>query len=326
MSDEIAEISGGSGQLNVNGQRTYVRRFRLIFDSPVSNATAVIQNPLLPAAYSLYPGDPYAVLVSSSAQQDGDPGRANVWTVTCNYADARTVGDALEQNSQSGNQFDQQDPEVPILISWSSRDQQTFREVDLNGKLKCNSAGEPVQNVQPDVETFRVATIKYFARQKPADFAKYVNYINSASFTIDGETAEEECARIVSIAVGEYVFKRGVLGRDITIVIEIGEPTDNSVRQQSVERVNPNAGAGTIQTETMPPFRGQFLDQGFSEISPTTGKLTRIQLTDGSLAAQPYPLASGFKLTSPVDPAQFVYRTYQRFKKVDFSTIMRLPQ
>jgi hypothetical protein len=324
MSDEIAEITGGNGSLNVNGQRSYVRRFRLVFDNPVYDANAVIRNTLLPAAYSLYPGDPYAVLVSSSAQQDGDPGRGNLWIVTCNYADARTVGDALEQSSQSGNQFDQQDPEVPILISWSSREQQVFREVDLDGKLKCNSAGEPMQNVAPDIETFRVATIKYFTRQKPDNFAKYVNYINSEEFTVDGETAEAECARIVSVTVGDYVFKRGVLGRDITVVIEIGDPTENTVRQQGVDKVNPNAGA--FVTAVLPAFRGNFLDQGYSEISPTTGKLTRIQLQDGSLAAQPFALASGFKLATPVDPQFFVYRTYRRFKQVDFNTIFRLPQ
>ena len=82
MSDEIVEISGGSAQLSVGGERRYTRKFRLHFDNPIYDAFAVCSSPLLPAAYSPYPGDAFAVLVSFSAQQDSDPGRANIWTVS----------------------------------------------------------------------------------------------------------------------------------------------------------------------------------------------------------------------------------------------------
>lgn len=59
MSDETSEVSGGSGQL--------------------------------PAACSAYPGDDFAVRVGVNAQQDSDPGRANIWTVTANYSESRAA-------------------------------------------------------------------------------------------------------------------------------------------------------------------------------------------------------------------------------------------
>lgn len=325
MSDEIAEISGGTGGLNVNGERRYTRKFRLIFDNPVYDALAVMQSQLLPPAFSPYPGDPFAFLVSMSASQDGDPGRHNMWVVTANYSESRGIGDLLEQNQQSGGANGQQiDPEQTLTISWSSREIPIYKEQDLDGNAILTSAGETPQIQQPQFDVLRVATIKYFQRFKPADLMKYVNYINSTPFTCDGEYADTECARIASITCSEWVQRRGVFGRDIVVTLEIGHPIED-VSLQDVSKIAPNAN--TLDgSRTLPYFRGNFLDAGFMEYDATLAGLRRIRMDDKSFASTPQPLALGVSLPRPVPSGTFVYRTYKRFPAVDFSTIMRIPQ
>ena len=325
MSDEIVEVSGGSAQLSVGGERRYTRKFRLHFDSPIYDAFAVCSSQLLPAAYSPYPGDAFAVLVSFNAQQDSDPGRANIWTVTANYSESRAVGDLLEQSQSSGNSPGAQiDPEQTITINWSSREVPVYREQDLNGNAILTSAGETPQIQQPHFDLLRVATIKYFNRYKPSDLMRYVNHINSVSFTCDGETAEPECARIASINCSEWVVRRGVSGRDIVVTLEIGDPIED-VSLQDIGKIAPNAD--TLDgSRTLPYFRGNFLDAGYMEYDVTLGGLRRIRMDDKSYASSPQPLALGVSLPRPVPAGTFVYRTFKRFPSVDFSTIMRLPQ
>jgi hypothetical protein len=295
----------------LQGQEAYERVFELIFDSPVFNAADVVSNPLLPPLQSLYA--PWSAAIHDGRQARHSGGRAapNIWTVTCRYS-----------SQQNTNQNEQRDPElVAPKISWSSSNQQVYRERDRRGKKKCNSAGDPFIPITPTYESIKVATVKYFVRTKPAGLLDLVNKINSNPFTVDGEYVAKNCCRIADIQVSEPRIERGVVGRDITVQFQIG-PTKTLNKAGDV--IGVGFTANVEQTKTVGYWIPESLDRGRREIKAISpyNILIPVVTRDGSEPTEPSLLdGQGVALDPPVADGSEVYRYWYDYEEADFSLI-----
>jgi hypothetical protein len=311
MATQINEIVGATASYTLQGQEAYERVFELIFDSPVFNAADVVSNPLLPPLQSLYA--PWSAAIHDARQARHSGGRAapNIWTVTCRYS-----------SQQNTNQNEQRDPElVAPKISWSSSNQQVYRERDRRGKKKCNSAGDPFIPITPTYESIKVATVKYFVRTKPAGLLDLVNKINSNTFTVDGEYVAKNCCRIADIQVSEPRIERGVVGRDITVQFQIG-PTKTLNKAGDV--IGVGFTANVEQTKTVGYWIPESLDRGRREIKAISpyNILIPVVTRDGSEPTEPSLLdGQGVALDPPVADGSEVYRYWYDYEEADFSLI-----
>ena len=204
---------------------------------------------------------------------------------------------------------------------WSTNQIQVFRERDLRGKRKCNSAGELPSSMIPTYESIRVATVKYFVRTKPAGILNLVNKINSNAFTVDGEYVPVHCCRIASIQISEPRIDNGVTGRDITVQFEIG-PQKTLCKAVDVRYVG---FTGNIETNKVVGYWiGDMLDQGRREIKAVSPYTILIPIVgrDGNEVTHPAQLdGQGVALEPPVKDGDEVYRYWYHYEAVDFSLI-----
>jgi len=311
MATQINEIVGATASYTLQGQETYERVFELIFDSPVFNAGDVISHPLLPPLLSLYSPFSFAVHDGRQARHTGGRAAPHIWTVTCQYS-----------TRQDTNQNEQRDPElVAPKISWTTSNQQVYRERDRRGKKKCNSAGDPFVPITPTYEAIKVATVKYFVRTKPTGLLDLVNKINSNTFTVDGEYVAKHCCRIADIQVSEPRIERGVVGRDITVQFQIG-PTKTLNKAGDV--IGVGFTANVEQGKTVGYWIPETLDRGRREIKsvPPYNTLVPVVGRDGNEPVEPSLLdGQGVALEPPVSDGAEVYRYWYDYQEADFSLI-----
>lgn len=319
MATQVVEVPGASLTLNVDGTEEGTRVFRLFYDGTNQNPYAVATDTLLPAAWSNHPNSQRAKCQEMSVQQDSDPARGNVWVATAKYSSKIPAGISLSDLFAGQSQ----DPEFKLpRISWATNQQQVYRDIDLAGFRKCNSAGDPLLNAQAQFESTKILTTKYFVRQKPAGLLDLVNKINNAPFTVDGEFVPERCARVIDIQVGDPRLEKGVLGRDISAQIEIGP-----------QRTLPKAkyigltSGGSVETNKQVGYWVSVaLDRGKRQYDATVKSgapgLKIITSDDGMEITEPALLdGAGVALATPVAVGSEVYRYWYDYVAADFTAI-----
>lgn len=321
MATEVNEIFGADGDLNVDGTRRYTRVFEVHFDDTVMDPHYVMTLAQLPAAQSPHPADNGSFCVAASAKQDTSRGNAGrKWVVTYKYSERQ--GTSIEDLFSGQGQ----DPELrEVEVSWSTNQTQKYDEYDRNNKRITNSAGDAPLRPEPHFDAVALCTLNYFVRFKPANLMLLNNAINSSSFTLDGEYVDERCARIADIQVSKRQVVRGVIGRNITVQLAIGQP--KTLKANSINNVGPSGiSAGNI---TLGYWEPAFLDRGRREYDSTlnggAGGLATIENDDGSIPEEPALLdGKGVALSKPVAQGSEVYRFYERYKILDF-TLIRFP-
>jgi hypothetical protein len=311
MASECNEIVGATGNANIEGVESYQRVFEIIYDDPVFDSTIPLSDFRLPTAGSFYSPGSTARHVGRQARQSSNRGSPNHWTVTCLYS-----------TQQATDQQDpQQDPELRApRISWATNQSQIYKERDRKGERKCNSAGDPPIPITPTFESLRVATVRYFVRQKPAGLLSLINKINSNAFTVDGEIVDKHCCRIADIQCGEPRVEKGVVGRDITIQFQIGEQK-TLVKANYIDQIG---AASTVENNvTIGYWIPEMLDRGRRQIVAAPGpKLALIQDEFGNEPSEPSLLdGKGTALTTPVAVDSEVYRYWYDYEEADFSLI-----
>jgi hypothetical protein len=311
MATQVNLIVGSSGNQQLPGTETYEQVFEIIYDDAVFDAAIPLADPSLPPYLTQYAPWSAALLTGKQARQSNNRAAPNIWTVTCQYNSQRN------DNQQNMNQ----DPELDLArISWSSQEVQVYRERDLEGNKKCNSAGEPFIPITPRYETIRVATVRYFVRQKPAGLMDLVNKINSNVFTVDGEAVGKHCCRIAGIQCGEPRIERGVVGRDITVQFQIGPPKVLG-KANYVDQIGLS---GTVQTDvTVGYWVPESLDRGRNEVNSVSPyRLKRILDAAGNEPTEPSLLdGEGVAIQTPVAAGEEVYRYWYDYEEADFSLI-----
>lgn len=312
----VNEIVGGSGQQTLPSAEVYERVFEIIYDDAVFDSAIPLRDPRLPSYQSLYAPWSTAVLASKQARQANNRAAPHIWQVTCQYTNQ------LATNQQN----QQQDPELDLpRISWTTNQQQVYRERDLRGFRKCNSAGDPPIPIPPTYESVRVATVKYFVRQKPFGLLSLVNKINSNAFTVDGEFVPVHCCRIADIQCGEPRIERGVVGRDITIQFQIG-PQKALGKARDIQYIGfPTTDNTLVKNNVVVGYWiGEMLDQGRREIKAVSpyNILQVIVGEDGSEPVNPSLLnGEGTAIETPVAKNEEVYRFWYDYQEADFSLI-----
>jgi hypothetical protein len=315
MAEIFGELPGGAGSYSITGAQSYERVFEVYYDDPIYDANIVARHPGLPAIGSLYAPWAPALLVEINPRQDTNRGNGNHWTITCRYSNQQQ-GLGQDPNDQD------QDPEQRApKITWSARQVQVFRERDIRGKKKCNSAGDPFIPQKPTFESIRVATVRYFVRQKPAGLLALHNCINSNEFTVDGEVVKQHCCRIADIQCSEFRIDRGVRGRDITIVFEIGDPKTLSGASDitgvgNLATVNTNLSVGYWIADSLDRGRREW----DTDVNPAIVK--EIIGPDKNQPMEPSLLdGSGGALLPPVPDGFEVYRIWYDYPAKNFSLI-----
>lgn len=312
MVKQINLIVGSTGSQQLPGTETYEQVYEIIYDDPVFDSATPLNDPELPPYQSQYAPWSLALHTGRTARQSTNRGSPNIWTVTCQFSSQRN------DSQQNINQ----DPELDLpRISWSSQEVQVYRERDLNGNRKCNSAGEPFIPVTPRYETVKVATVRYFVRQKPIGLMELVNKINSNSFVVDGEAVPQFCCRVAGIQCGEPRIERGVIGRDITVQFQIGPPK----RLGKANYISQIGIAATVETNvTVGYWISESLDRGRREVKAVApyDKLQLIQDSFGNEPSEPSMLdGAGVALVPPVAAGNEVYRYWYDYEAADFSLI-----
>lgn len=311
MATEVNLIVGASGNQQLPGIETYEQVYEIIYDDPVYDSAIPLSDPNLPPYQALYASWSRAVHVARTARQSNSRAAPHVWTVTCQYSSQRN------DSQQNMNQ----DPELDLpRISWTSQEVQVYRERDLNGNRKCNSAGEPFIPITPRYETVKVATVRYFVREKPIGLMDLVNKINSNAFVVDGESVYKHCCRIAGIQCGEPRIERGVVGRDITVQFQVG-PVKQLGKANYIDQVGLS---GTVQDNiTVGYWISESLDRGRRECNSVSPyHLKEIQDHFGNQPSEPSFLdGEGVALVTPVAVGDEVYRYWYDYEEADFSLI-----
>ena len=311
MASECNEIIGATGNITLQGAESYQRVFEIIYDEPVFDSAIPMLDARLPPPGSAYSSFSAAVHVGRQARQSSNRGSPNHWTVTCQYS-----------TQQATDQQDpQQDPELRApRISWATNQSQVYKERDRKGERKCNSAGDPPIPITPTYESTRVATVRYFVRQKPDGLLSLVNKINSNPFTVDGEFVAKHCCRIADIQCSEPRIERGIVGRDITIQFQIGSPK-TLVKANYIDQIG---SASTVEDDVVVGYWiPEMLDRGRRQIVAAPGPtLALIQDQFGNEPSEPSLLdGKGAALTTPVAAESEVYRYWYDYEEADFSLI-----
>lgn len=310
MPTEVNLIVGSTGNQQLPGTEAYEQVYEIIYDDPVFDSAIPLNDPNLPPYLTQYAPWSAAVHTGRNARQSTNRASPNIWTVTCQF------------NSQRSDNQQSQDPELDLpRISWSSQEVQVYRERDLNGNRKCNSAGEPFIPITPRYESVKVATVRYFVRFKPVGLMDLVNKINSNPFTVDGEAVPKHCCRVAGIQCGEPRIERGVVGRDITVQFQIGYPKQLG----KANYINQVGIAATVQNNiTAGYWISESLDRGRREVKAVApyDKLQLIQDSFGNEPSEPSLLdGAGVALVAPVPAGDEVYRYWYDYEEADFSLI-----
>lgn len=170
------QFTGRNGvPFNHGGERTYVRRFRVMVKYNTLSSMAVCSHPAIPRPYSIYVSgngveyDPWALLVNLSAEQESSGGESDwqPWIVTARYSselgkmgtpdNPGFPGDPLQAN-ESGAPSNKAgaagNPELePPEVEWDWDIVHRAKQYDLDQTPFVNSTGQPLT----PAPTFEVA-------------------------------------------------------------------------------------------------------------------------------------------------------------------------
>lgn len=264
---------------------TYRRMYQVLTDDETNGEAYILQNAGLPAAGSLHPEDPSAVLVNYDAKQVDDS--RLLWEVEVTWSNDR-------------ERFDGEliGPNVWRSISSVSVPRVIWRDT-VTGQPITNSAGIPYSREET---TFpRANLLATFTRNELSfddnQVLQFQNHVNSAPFY--GYPSLSLLCRSVS-AQESFATDGGVLTRYWQVQYTFEYSYDGW------ELVLLDAG---FMAKLKEPPAGADAD-----------KLHPIRIK-GSQVAEPYPLdGNGFALVPPT-PANFVFNEFNVFPLADFNVL-----
>lgn len=278
------------------------RRFRVVYDTVQNDPMQLLQLPECPKVYDQHPTDRYSVCTKVAPEQHESS--FNIWTIEATYS-----RQTLDYESAKENPLDRRK-----VVKWDTVEYQRPLIYDVDGKIVCNSAGDPPVPAY-QVEDNRVTvSMTYNAEYVPTWIMAYRNAINSAPFSVEGIPIDAKCAKIKKIAVDGWKNELGILYRPVTIAIELRE-------QQGPMNTSTGLG-GTIQQTSgayIPGFTAAIQDAGYYGL--TGGNHFKL-LENGLEPAQPLLLnGNGIKLTTPISVGDEYYRPYDYCRALDFSVL-----
>lgn len=238
----IKEIWKGRESDGTLEETRYTRVLRVVTndgtDGPDVIYAAVALTPWLIYPGAAHPENALAKCIGARPAPDGSP---VVWVVTASYSNKQDL---------------QEDPaDDEITIEWEEEDQQRPVTKDRNGEAVLNSAGDPpVEPLMAD-DGNRILNITANVSTRPAWTRTYRRAINSAAFTVDGETIAAKYAQVRRISCSWWNYRGAYAYRTLKIQI-------------------------ALKDEDEPNFELHWLDQGFRR-KPTAGEISNSTYSSG---------------------------------------------
>lgn len=316
----IGEIVGLRGSLNADGNIQWTRTLELTLGEGESsnffNPAYILNISGVPRAGSRLDGT-NCYLTSMEVQQDSNRSAPDRYILNLEYNSFIPPGVDLE-SLFSGSA---PDPEfIAPEIEWDGSIKNVYSEVDSRGYRICNSAGDAPIPKEPQFLPIQNVSIRYFVRRKPPGILTLQGAVNSNQFTIDDESIPPQCALIRNVKVSKKALEKGVVGRWVSINMEIG-PELILPKTSDIKFVNDSTAVNTTQ-QRYGHWTGNFLDKGRRQYNATVSGLVPLQDDDTGISQEPGLLdGTGRALAKPVAVGSEVYRIYYPYRVLNFSLL-----
>jgi len=210
--EEIHRGRDGSAEIQdksktASSLRRYTRVFRVVTETVTDEAVKVrdlLKENKGIVLGSWYPEDTLARCRRIRARQESFS--KHVWLVTCAYSTEFEV---------------EEDPlSDPPRITWNTDQYTRPYHKDRSGNAILNAAGERFDPPVEGDDSRWAVSIQVNVAAVPLWLLGYANAINNGAISIDGVTAEEECAKMHSITIGEEQMRNDVVFRVLTMQIQ----------------------------------------------------------------------------------------------------------
>ena len=176
-------------------------------------------------------------------------------------------------------------------IEWGTEQFQRPAFKDKDDNAIVNSAGDPFLPTVERDDSRRVVTITKNMSSVPSYILDFEDAVNDAAFTVDGITIGARKAKCQNISVGKVEERNGTTYRKVQVVLHLRKET----------------------------WDFEVLDTGLRKKNGSDREV--ITNDDGTEITSPVPLdGSGGVLSNPSESTA-VYRTYQVYPELDFSSL-----
>lgn len=281
---------GRSGKVSFDqggSSREYVRQFLVVTTAPTDDPTILYAHANCPSIGDQYPSDSFAACNSLNARAADESKK--LWYVQASY---KTSYNVYQSSSNPLND--------PAIITWSTEQYREAVWKDKDDKAIVNSAGQ-FFDPTPEVDVSRwLIQIQKNVANVPSWVMDYQDTVNSTSFTVDGRSIQQRCAKMQRISIGSYQFRNNVYYRVLTFQISLKKGTwDLKIADMGMEEkdpANPNR-----RREIRNPIGGNW--------------------SAGEPVSAPVPLdGNGSALVNPT-PNNIQYITVRVYEEKDFSIL-----
>lgn len=283
---------GREGTAEIGGRSQARRSFRVIVDHPRTSIPEVLSGvdpntgERIPVLGEPHPEDFNIYCVSATPVQRNK----FLWNVVASYASSQT--------GYSDNPLDD-----PAEIEWDSDQFQKPAIADRDGLAIVNAAGDFPDPPPPmDDSRWTCLVRKNIAPAVPTWLSSYRNSLNDATFSVDGKSIAQGCAKLSRISIGTRQKRGAIEFRVLTLCLHIAD--------EGWALDVPNSG-----------FRYKSGSARIQIAFDHLGALTSPFNPDAQLPAAPVPLdSSGSVITNPTSSNVIVLHP-NVYKQKDFSAL-----
>lgn len=268
---------------------------------------------IVPDYLGFHPQNPFATLRSYEYEAvDETAVGVGAYLLTGNFSSAPLSQE--EEDKSIRNPLDRR-----ARIKWSKVTVPFVVEKDIDGKAVVNAAGDPFD---PPIERSSrrwVATVTKNVTEVPAWILDYNDeVVNDAEFEIDGITVQEQCAKLIDLAIGEWQTENGYAFRQIMLAMEFkAAPTGADFRDGA-------SSDSPLPSYTPNGWTLVVLNQGLRERNSTgedTFEIVAMTDDNGDMLTSPALLnGAGGRNNSPY-PDSAVFLCWEQFEAKDFSVL-----
>lgn len=304
----LSEIPMSRGGKATGAEMTEVRKFLVKCNSTDESIKTLAASGYLPAYLDEHPDNIFATCRELNI--DSQPGKYD-FIVSANYSTAPITQD--ERDKEIENPLAR-----PAKIRWQSKSVATYAHRDINGKAIVNSAGDYFDPPPERPERRVIAHVTKNLSVVPAWILTYEMAMNDGSFSLDGITVADRCARASNITVSEDMEENDIAFRQVSFEIEV-KPTPAAL--------NCRDGNNPANSYTPKGWTIVLADQGLREkvtdTVPDPDEVTVTNMTDdnGDPVTSPALLdGNGARLTNP-NPDRAIYLCWENLEALDFGAL-----
>lgn len=261
---------------NEKGIRTYSETYWLTTDQKTDGTYEIGSHPDLPTVGSAHHTD--AAAWCTAVRPKCVSGYVH-FHVTCTFSSERELAE---------------DPtDEPALTEWDGEQFQRPLVVDEDGKIVCNSAGDPFDPPEMIDDSRLISVTTKNLASVPIWLMEYSNAVNSDAFTLDGFSVGIGQAKMQTPKVSKPMSRNGTTYREVQFTIHYREEG----------------------------WLSNIIDAGFREIGYGGARQQIQNAGDDEFPSAPVPLdGNGVALEDP-SPLNNVKLTFRGYRRLPFSAL-----